>query len=51
MTSTARVVDLAVTAAYQVVDGDDPLAPACDMIAAYHAVTPLDRSNSRSCSI
>ena len=42
MTSTARVVDLAVTAAYQVVDGDDPLAPACDMIAAYHAVTPLD---------
>ena len=42
MTSTARVVDLAVTAAYQVVDSDDPLAPACDMIGAYHAVTPLD---------
>ena len=25
-----------VTAAYQVTDSDDPLAPACDMIAAYH---------------
>ena len=42
MTSTARVVDLAVTAAYQVTAGDDPLAPACDMIGAYHAITPLD---------
>jgi hydroxylysine kinase len=42
LTSTARIVDLAVTAAYQVVDSDDPLAPACDMIGAYHAVTPLD---------
>jgi Ser/Thr protein kinase RdoA (MazF antagonist) len=42
MTSTARIVDLAVTAAYQVVDSDDPLAPACDMIGAYHAVSPLD---------
>jgi hydroxylysine kinase len=42
LTSTARIVDLAVTAAYQVVDRDDPLAPACDMIGAYHAVTPLD---------
>ena len=42
MTSTARVIDLAVTAAYQVVDSDDPLAPACDMIGAYHAVTPLN---------
>ncbi len=41
MTSTARIVDLAVTAAYQVVDSDDPLSPACDMIEAYHAVTPL----------
>jgi hydroxylysine kinase len=42
MTSTARIVDLAVTAAYQVVDSHDPLAPACDMIGAYHTVTPLD---------
>lgn len=42
MTSTARVIDLAVTAAYQVAATDDPLAPACDMISAYHAVSPLD---------
>ena len=42
MTSTARVNDLAITAAYQVADNDDPLAPACELIAAYHAVTPLD---------
>ena len=42
LTSTARVNDLAITAAYQVADSDDPLAPACEMISAYHAVTPLD---------
>jgi Ser/Thr protein kinase RdoA (MazF antagonist) len=42
MTSTARIVDLAVTAAYQVADSNDPLALACDMIGAYNAVTPLD---------
>jgi len=42
MTSTARIVDLAVTGAYQVTDSDDPLAPACDMIGAYHRVTPLN---------
>ena len=41
LTSTARINDLAVTAAYQVADSDDPLAPACEMISAYHAVTPL----------
>jgi Ser/Thr protein kinase RdoA (MazF antagonist) len=39
---TARVNDLAIAAAYQVGDSDDPLAPACDLIAAYHAVAPLD---------
>jgi hydroxylysine kinase len=39
---TARVNDLAITAAYQVADSDDPLAPACDLIAAYDAVTPLN---------
>jgi hydroxylysine kinase len=42
LASTARVNDLAITAAYQVVDSDDPLAPACEVIAAYHAVTPLN---------
>ena len=35
LTSTARVNDLAIAAAYQVADSDDPLAPACEMIAAY----------------
>jgi hydroxylysine kinase len=42
LASTARVNDLAITAAYQVADSDDPLAPACEVIAAYHAVTPLN---------
>ena len=42
LTCTARVNDLAITAAYQVADSDDPLAPACEMIAAYHAVLPLE---------
>ena len=42
LASTARVNDLAITAAYQVADSDDPLAPACELIAAYHAVTPLN---------
>jgi Ser/Thr protein kinase RdoA (MazF antagonist) len=46
LASTARVNDLAITAAYQVADSDDPLAPACDMIAAYHAVTPLNANES-----
>ncbi len=39
---TARINDLAIAAAYQVADSDDPLAPTCDLIAAYHAVTPLE---------
>ena len=42
LTSTARVNDLAIAAAYQVADSDDPLAPPCELIAAYHAVSPLD---------
>jgi hydroxylysine kinase len=42
LTLTARINDLAITAAYQVADNDDPLGPACDVIAAYHAVAPLD---------
>lgn len=42
LTFTARVNDLAIAAAYQVADNDDPLAPACELIAAYHAVTPLE---------
>lgn len=42
LTMTARVNDLAIAAAYQVADSDDPLAPASQLIAGYHAVTPLD---------
>jgi hydroxylysine kinase len=42
MTFTARVNDLAIAAAYQVADSEDPLRPACEVIAAYHAVAPLD---------
>jgi hydroxylysine kinase len=39
---TARVNDLAIAAAYQVADSDEPLVPACEMIAAYQAVLPLE---------
>lgn len=39
---TAGVNDLAISAAYQVADHGDPLAPACELIAAYHAVLPLE---------
>lgn len=42
LTSTPRVNDLAIAAAYQVADSGDPLAPACELIAAYHAVSPLE---------
>ncbi len=42
LTFTARVNDLAIAAAYQVGNSDDPLAPACDLIAGYHAAAPLD---------
>jgi len=41
LTCTARINDLAIAAAYLVADSDDPLAFACEMIAAYHAVLPL----------
>jgi Ser/Thr protein kinase RdoA (MazF antagonist) len=41
LTSTARINDLAIACAYQVADSDDALAPACELIAGYHAVMPL----------
>lgn len=42
LTLTARVNDLAIAAAYQAADSDDPLGPPCELIAAYHGVAPLD---------
>ena len=36
-----RVYDLAVAASYQVLEGDHPLQTAAEVVAAYHAVTPL----------
>ena len=42
LTSTARVNDLAIACAYQVEDSDDALAPALELVAAYHAVSPLE---------
>ncbi|WGS18606.1 MULTISPECIES: phosphotransferase [unclassified Bradyrhizobium] len=42
LTATARINDLAIAAAYQVTDSEDPLAPALDLVAAYHAVSPLE---------
>lgn len=35
------IIDLAVASAYQLSEGDDPLAGALPMIAGYHAVQPL----------
>jgi Ser/Thr protein kinase RdoA (MazF antagonist) len=37
------IIDLAVAAAYQLNEGDDPLAGALPMIAGYHTVRPLQR--------
>lgn len=35
------IIDLAVAAAYQLSDGEDPLAGALPMIAGYHSIRPL----------
>lgn len=41
MVKSPLIIDLAVAAAYQLSDGDDPLSGALPMIAGYHAVCPL----------
>lgn len=41
MVKSALIIDLAVAAAYQLSDGDDPLSGALPMIAGYHAICPL----------
>jgi len=41
MTRSPLIIDLAVAAAYQLSEGNDPLAGALPMIAGYHAVAPL----------
>jgi Ser/Thr protein kinase RdoA (MazF antagonist) len=38
------VMDVAIAAAYQLSDGEDPLAGALPMIAGFHAVRPLQAS-------
>lgn len=35
------IIDLAIAAAYQLSDGDDPLAGVLPLIAGYHAINPL----------
>ena len=42
VTVTALVNDVAIAAAYQLSDEPDLLAPALDLIAGYHATTPLN---------
>jgi Ser/Thr protein kinase RdoA (MazF antagonist) len=42
MVKSPLVMDLAIAAAYQLSDGEDPLAGALPMIAGYHAVCPLE---------
>jgi len=41
MVKSPLIIDLAVAAAYQLSDGDDPLSGALPMIAGYHAICPL----------
>lgn len=41
MTKSPLIIDLAVAAAYQLSDGNDPLAGALPMIAGYHSISPL----------
>jgi Ser/Thr protein kinase RdoA (MazF antagonist) len=41
MTRSPLIIELAVAAAYQLSEGDDPLAGALPMISGYHAVEPL----------
>ena len=38
------IIDLAIAAAYQLGEGDDPLADALPMIAGYHAIRPLQET-------
>lgn len=42
LTATARINDLAIACAYQIDDSDAPLVPALELVAAYHAVSPLE---------
>jgi len=42
MVKSPLVMDLAIAAAYQLSDGDDPLSGALPMIAGYHTVRPLE---------
>ena len=44
MVHAPLICDVAVGAAYQLADDDDPLAAALDFVAAYHRVTPLEPS-------
>jgi hydroxylysine kinase len=41
MVKSPLIIDLAVAAAYQLSDGDDPLSGVLPMIAGYHAICPL----------
>ncbi len=47
MVHAPLVNDLAVAIAYQLVDQDDPLAVACELVAAYHATCPLEPAELR----
>ena len=41
LTKSPLIIDLAVAAAYQLSEGNDPLAGALPLIAGYHSITPL----------
>jgi Ser/Thr protein kinase RdoA (MazF antagonist) len=50
LTCTARVNDLAIAARIRSPTATIPLAPACEMIAAYHAELPLEPAEFTCCS-
>ncbi|MDR3101163.1 MAG: phosphotransferase [Paraburkholderia sp.] len=47
MVEAPLVNDVAVAAAYQLADAPNPLAPALELVAAYHAVNPLTEAEQR----
>lgn len=44
MVKSPLIIDLAVAAAYQLSEGDDPLSGALPVIAGYHVIQPLEES-------
>ncbi|MBB4062907.1 aminotransferase class III-fold pyridoxal phosphate-dependent enzyme [Gellertiella hungarica] len=46
MVETARIIEVAVAAAYALIGSDDPVGVIADLAAAYHAVNPLTEAEA-----